>query len=136
MERCLVACDMHVSGMHCMSSTYMSVCDIHSNDMVLLAHDMLQQHWTYLCGCPEVRVHAACCPVLPPSGLPHHFLLSRTLPSFATSQKRGDFNFCSFDWIQVELLPKEESTVIFVWAEIFLSLLRDACNHHPHQIAA
>lgn len=47
-ERFLVACDMHVSGMKHMSWTYMSVRDTHSNDMVLLAHDMLQQHWTYL----------------------------------------------------------------------------------------
>lgn len=72
----LVACDMHVSGMECMSWTQRAVYGIHSNEMVLLAPDMLQQQWAYPCGCPEVRVHAACCPVLPPSGLPHHLLLS------------------------------------------------------------
>lgn len=61
---------------------------------------------------------------------------SLVLLSFLTAQRKGDFNFCWFDWMPVELLPKEESAVIFVWTEIFLSLLRDACSHHPHQITA
>lgn len=84
----LVACDMHVSGMECMSWTQRAVYGIHSNEMVLLAPDMLQQQWAYPCGCPEVRVHAACCPVLPPSGLPHHLLLSCT-PLFSNCSKEG-----------------------------------------------
>ena len=93
-ERFLVACNMHVSEVNCMSSTYMSMYEIHGNDMMLFANDMLQQRWMYLCGRRELRVRAACCPVLPPSGLPHQFLLSCTLSSFLTDQKKGDFNFC------------------------------------------
>lgn len=50
MERCLVACNVHVSETNRMSLTYMSMYDIHGNDMMLLANDMLQQRWTYLCG--------------------------------------------------------------------------------------
>lgn len=132
-ERYLVACNVHVSEMNCMSPTYVSMYDIRGNNMVLFANDMLQWHWTYLCRCRELGVCAACCPILP-----HQFLLSCTLPSFPTNQRKDDFNFCWFDWTRVELLLGRE-WVSGLWVGCNLCRQRSSrrlLKSWPHHIAA
>lgn len=127
----LVACDMHVSGMKYMSWTCMSVYDLAMTwcCLPMICSSSTGHISVGLQRCVSMLHAILFCAASPLSALLY-------FPLFSMSQRGGDFNFCWFDWIQVELLPKEDSTVIFVWAEIFLSLLRDACNHHPHQIAA